>query len=231
MESGMFSPNFYFKDNVHLIEQGSAKLASSILATINRNITSPTCGISIIANYTNAVSFSFKDYDFPPLPSPALPNHCSISNNVNNPAPNIIKPVHAKKFDVRHRSGTSNVCNTVVCVRNISVCYNRSSLASHNHNFNVHFQHVSVSPCSRHRNDSCFHNRVNGVKNNKNIRNLSVREDVITNLCSSINSETHKLPHKSVHKSVSRKRRVSRASVGTSSIESNVSISVSHTSV
>ena len=231
MESGMFSPNFYFKDNVHLIEQGSAKLASSILATINRNITSPTYGKSIIANYTNAVSFSFKDYDFPPLPSPALPNHCSISNNVNNPAPNIIKPVHAKKLDVRHRSGTSNVCNTVVCVRNISVCYNRSSLASHNHNFNVHFQHVSVSPCSRPRNDSCFHNRVNGVKNNKNIRNLSVREDVITNLCSSINSETHKLPHKSVHKSVSRKRRVSRASVGTSSIESNVSISVSHTSV
>ena len=231
MESGMFNPNLYFKDNVRLIEQSNAKLASSILATTNRNVTSPACGKSIIANYTNAVSFSFKDYDFPPLHSPALPNHCSISNNVNNPAPNIIKPVHTKKFDVRHRSGMSNVCNTVVCVRNISVCYNRSTLASHNHNFNVNFQRVSVSPCSRPRNDSCFHNRVNGVKNNKTIRNLSVREDVITNFCSNINSETHKLPHKSVHKSVSRKRRVSRASVGISSVENNVSISVSRTIV
>ena len=37
-ENGMFNPKLYFKDNVHLIEQGNAKLASSVLATINGNI-------------------------------------------------------------------------------------------------------------------------------------------------------------------------------------------------
>ena len=44
--------------------------------------------------------FSFKDDDFPLLPSPALPNHRCVGNNVGNPASNIMKPVHTKKFDV-----------------------------------------------------------------------------------------------------------------------------------
>ena len=39
--------NLYFKDNIHLIDQGSAKLAS-ILAAINGSITSPARGKSII---------------------------------------------------------------------------------------------------------------------------------------------------------------------------------------
>ena len=42
--------NVYFKDNVHLIEQGNAKLVSLVLAIINRNITSPARGKSIITN-------------------------------------------------------------------------------------------------------------------------------------------------------------------------------------
>ena len=78
----MLNPNLYFKDNAHLIEQGNAKLASSVLAIINGNITSPARGKSINTNYKYAVWFSFKDDDFPPLPSPALPNHRSVSNNL-----------------------------------------------------------------------------------------------------------------------------------------------------
>ena len=58
--------------------------------------------------------FSFKDDDFPLLPSPALPNHRSLGNNVGNPASNIMKPVHTKKFDVRCRPGKSNVCNLFI---------------------------------------------------------------------------------------------------------------------
>ena len=57
------------------------KLASSILATINGNITLPACCKYKITNYKNAVWFSFKDV-FPLLPSPALPNQCSVGNNV-----------------------------------------------------------------------------------------------------------------------------------------------------
>ena len=34
-ENGMLNPNLHFKDNVLLIDQGNAKLALSILATIN----------------------------------------------------------------------------------------------------------------------------------------------------------------------------------------------------
>lgn len=39
--------NLYFKDNIHLIDQGNAKLAS-ILAAINGSITSSARGKSII---------------------------------------------------------------------------------------------------------------------------------------------------------------------------------------
>ena len=185
----MLNPKLYCKDNVHLIEQGNAKLVSSILATTNGNITLPARGKSIIINYKNAVSFSFKDDNFPPLLSPALPNHRSVGKNVGNPASNIMKPAHMKKFDVRHRSGMSNVCNTVVCVRNVNVDYNRSTLASDNHNFNVNVQHVTVSSCGRPRSDSCFHNRVNSAKSSKTICGLNVREDVTKDFCSNITSE------------------------------------------
>ena len=89
-------------------------------------------------NYKDAVSYSFKDGDFPPLPSPALPNHCIVCKNVGNPAPNLIKPVHMKKFNVSRGPDTKNFCNTAVCVRNVNVCYNRSHLASHNLNHVPH---------------------------------------------------------------------------------------------
>ena len=111
------------------------------------------------------------------------------------------------------------------------VGYNRSALASHNHNFNFSDQHVNLSSCARSRSDSCFHNRANRVKSNKTVRDLSVHEDVTREFCSNITSEPIKsvLLRKSIHKSVS-SRLLSRASVSTSSVESNVSFSVSCTS-
>ena len=42
------------------------------------------------------------------LPSPAIPDYYSVGDNLGNPASNIIKPVHTKKFDVPRRPGTSN---------------------------------------------------------------------------------------------------------------------------
>ena len=202
-----------------MIEQGNAKLSSSVLATINGNITLPACGKCLITNYKNAVSFSFKDDDFPPLPFSALPNHCSVGNNVGNLAFNIMKPVHTKRFDVGRRTGPNNVCNTAVRVRNVNVGYNRSALAFRNHNFNVNVQHVSLSSCARPRSDSCFHNRANRVKSSKTVRDLSVHEDVTREFCSNITSEPIKsvLLRKSIHKSVS-SRLLSRASVSTSSV-------------
>ena len=185
----------YFNDNVHLTEQGNANLASSILDTINGNIASLARGKSKITNYKNAISVSFKDDDFPPFPSPAIPNHRSIGNNVGNPASNVMKSVYTKKLDVCRRSRTSNVCNTVVCVRNVNVGYNRSTLASHNHNFNANDQHVNVSSCARPCSDSCFHNHANGVKSSKTVQDLIVREDETTDFCSNITSETIKSVH------------------------------------
>ena len=114
----------------------------------------------------------------------------------------------------------------------LTLVINRSTLASHNHNFNVNVQHVSVPSCGRPRIDSCFHNRANGVKSSKSVRDLSVREDVTTDFCSNITSEPIKsvLPRKSVHKSVSNKY-LSCASVSsTSSVKSIVSFSVSRSS-
>ena len=114
----------------------------------------------------------------------------------------------------------------------LTLVINRSTLTSHNHNFNVNVQHVSVPSCGRPRIDSCFHNRANGVKSSKSVRDLSVREDVTTDFCSNITSEPIKsvLPRKSVHKSVSNKY-LSCASVSsTSSVKSNVSFSVSRSS-
>ena len=65
----------------------------------------------------------------------------------------------------------------------------------------------------------------------KTVRDLSVREVTTTDFCSDATSEPIKsvLPRKAVHKSLSSKH-LSRASVSTSSVEGNVSISVSHTS-
>ena len=134
-------------------------------------------------------------------------------------------------MDVRRRPGRSNVCHTVACARNVNVDYNRSTLASHNHNFNINVRHVSVSSCCRPHSDSYFHNCANGVKSSKTVRDLRVCEDVTTDFCSNIISEPTKyvLPRKSVRKSVSSKP-LSRAIVSTSSVDSNVSFSVSSTS-
>ena len=84
-------------------------------------ITLPARDKSLITNYKNAVSLSFKDDGFPVLPSPAFPIHRSVSNNVGNSASNIMKPVHTEKFDICGRPGKSNVCNTVACVCNVNV--------------------------------------------------------------------------------------------------------------
>ena len=60
----------------------------------------------VITSHKDVVSFPFKDNHIPPLPSTTLSNHRSISKTVGNPAPNIIKLVHKKKFDVRCKTGT-----------------------------------------------------------------------------------------------------------------------------
>ena len=108
----MHNFNLYFKDNVLLIEQGHTKLALLILAPINGNITSPARG-NVIASYKNLVSFLFNDSDFPPLSSPALLSYRCVINNVGNSAPNIIKSVLMKKFDVRRRP-VSKISNATV---------------------------------------------------------------------------------------------------------------------
>lgn len=93
----MYNRNFYFKDNVLLIEQGNTKLALLILASVNGHIISPAWG-KVIANYKNVVLFSFIDSDFPLFPSPGLPSYLYVIKNVSSSTPNIIKPVLTKKF-------------------------------------------------------------------------------------------------------------------------------------
>ena len=146
--------------------------------------------------------------------------------------PNIVKYVPTKKSDVCCRPGTRNVCNTAVCVCNVNVYYSCSTLAFYNRNYNVDVQNVSASSCGRPRTYSFFHDRVNGVKSSKTVRDLNVCEDVIKDLCSIFTNEPIQsiIPRKSVHKPVFSKH-LSRASVSTSSVENNVSISLSRTSV
>ena len=196
------------------ILQNEAKLASSILTTINGNITSAARDRSIIANYKNAVSFLFKDDDYPPLPFSALSNHHSVSNNVGNPAPNIIKPVHTKKIDFHRRPSTSNVSNNVVCVRKVMsvIIVALWHLITSTSTYNMFVFRLVVDR------DSSFHNLVNGVKSSKTVPDLSVRENITTDFCSNITGEPIKsvLPRKSAYKSVSSKR-PSRPSVSTSS--------------
>ena len=144
------------------------------MVTINGNITSAARCNSIITNYKNAESLLSQDSNFKLLLSPALPNHRSILENISNSAASLIKPVHTNKFDIHRRLGTKNLHNPAVCVCYLNVSNSHSPLAAHNHNFNVDAQHVSVFSCGRTRSESCFHNRVNGVKNSKTARGLSV---------------------------------------------------------
>lgn len=95
----MLNSNFFLKNSIYLIGLENVILDSSILAAINSYITLPAHGKSIITDFQNAVSFSFKDGRFSLLHSPALSNHYNISDNVDNTVPHIIKSVHMKKFD------------------------------------------------------------------------------------------------------------------------------------
>ena len=105
---------------------------------------------------------SFSNGDFSLIPSSALPNHCSGSTNLDNPAANIMKPICTKKFDVRWRPGTKNVCNIAAYVCNFTLCYNCRPLASHNPNFNIDVQHIDMLSCGKPCSDPGFHSHENG---------------------------------------------------------------------
>ena len=164
----------------------------------------------------NSVSFSFKDDDFPPLASPVLQNHRSVSNNV------ILALILPNLFTRRNSMsdvGLVRTMSVILLLVIITLTFAIFVALWHIiiHNLNVDVQHVNVSSCDRHPSDSCFHNRVNGVKSSETVCDLSVHDDVITDFYCKITSQSMKsvLPLKSVHKSMSSKR-LSRASATTS---------------
>ena len=104
-------------------------------------------------------------------------------------------------------------------------------MAFPNSNFNVDIQNISALSCGSPHPYSCFHNRVNGVKSSKTVRDMNVCEDVMKDFFSIVTSEPIQaiLPRQSVHMPVPSKC-LGCASVSTSSVDNNASISLSRTS-
>ena len=104
-------------------------------------------------------------------------------------------------------------------------------MAFPNRNFNVDVQNISALSCGSPHPYSCFHNRVNGVKSSKTVRDMNVCEDVMKDFFSIVTSEPIQsiLPRQSAHMPVPSKC-LGCASVSTSSVDNNASISLSCTS-
>ena len=104
-------------------------------------------------------------------------------------------------------------------------------MAFPNSNFNVDVQNISALSCGSPHTYSCFHNRVNGLKSSKTVRDMNVCEDVMKDFFSIVTSEPIQsiLPRQSVHMPVPSKC-LGCASISTSSVDNNASISLSRTS-
>ena len=74
-------------------------------------------------------------------------------------------------------------------------------MAFPNRNFNVDVQNISALSCGSPHTYSCFHNRVNGLKISKTVRDMNVCEDVMKDFFSIVTSEPIQaiLPRQSVH--------------------------------
>ena len=92
--NGSLDCSLLYKDLLHLIEQGSIKLAKSITLTITSRykdiILSSTNGNTSYSDITkqkvqSTISFSLNEHDFPPLSNVRQP----VSSNVSKPASNV----------------------------------------------------------------------------------------------------------------------------------------------
>ena len=132
-DNGELNFKLYYKDSVHLIENGNAKLAMSLCSNmvLNNNINK---NVSKQYNlYSNCFYFTLKEDEFTPLPDPAYPNYeqhkkprikpvfhnVHASKSVCRPVPrkpdsSICKPVPRKPV--------SSVCKSVPCKSVSSVC-------------------------------------------------------------------------------------------------------------
>ena len=131
--NGKLSFKLYYKDYVHLIENGNAKLAMSLCSNmvLNNNINK---NVSKQYNlYSNCFYFTLQEDEFPPLADPAYPNYeqhkkprikpvfhnVHASKSVCRPVPrkpdsSVCKPVPRKPV--------SSVCKPVPCKSVSSVC-------------------------------------------------------------------------------------------------------------
>ena len=132
-DNGELNFKLYYKDSVHLIENGNAKLAMSLCSNrvLNNNINK---NVSKQYNlYSNCFYFTLKEDEFPPLPDPAYLNYeqhkkprikpvfCNVhgSKSVCRPVPrkpdsSVCKPVPRKPV--------SSACKPAPCKSVSSAC-------------------------------------------------------------------------------------------------------------
>ena len=86
LQDGSLKPNFFYVDKLHLVEDGNAKLAESIVNAINTNDNNYTHATTSSILLSNTKEFHFNQEDFPPLPC-----NLFVRNAVCNPVKPVVK--------------------------------------------------------------------------------------------------------------------------------------------
>ena len=119
LENGSLKPNLFYKDNVHLIEEGNVKLSKSIVNAIIPTISNEN--VSTMSNlFRHTTDFQLNEADFPKLPSCNTSNNSVIVPKCSVLVSNLSRPVKAHN----HPASVSRpVCPVNVCkiVRPINV--------------------------------------------------------------------------------------------------------------
>ena len=86
LQDGSLKPNFFYVDKLHLVEDGNAKLAESIVNVINTNVNNYKHATTSSILLSNTKEFHFNQEDFPPLPC-----NLFVRNAVCNPVKPVVK--------------------------------------------------------------------------------------------------------------------------------------------
>ena len=125
LQDGSLKPNFFYVDKLHLVEDGNAKLAESIVNAINTNVNNYKHATTSSILLSNAKEFHFNQEDFP-----LLPFNLFARNAICNPVKPVVKwcsntldtskSVNCHNVCLNKPVGSCNVCTIKpVCSRNV----------------------------------------------------------------------------------------------------------------
>ena len=145
-QNGSLKSNLYYDDNLHLIEEGNAKLA----ALIYKHINPPVCNNNSVSvatkSFPHNIDFYLSDEDFPPIQHNTALKKISddpivkyVNKSISNPVRSVCKSTVSKRV-----SGNVHVSKPV---KNSLISCNTSS----NGNYVSKSKHVTLKRSCQHK--------------------------------------------------------------------------------